>query len=450
MKMSAIETTGLPPGATVQHYAVIDAIGSDEQYTVYRAECSRSLRSVVLYEYRPGRAVARGATGVRPARGRGDSLERALAAQADRLRAASAVDHPALPVLEEIWQQDGTLYAVGPWQAGRCLLTAMTTGASAIGPETVLAWAGVLGEALDALHRQGLVHGNISPSTTRLLADGRLVLPPVGGPVLDELAPAWVAPEQHPLNPRPAGIGPWTDIYQLSALLHQAITGLPPPAVTRRWEGAPLERLSGSATAWPDPLLQAVRQGLSMIPSARPLGIPAWFDKAQVPPARPLPVAADAADPTLQAAPAGLQAQTDAADEAIDAGPTDGSDDRSAGASMQPGPEPVLQSPAEPTPALPSAAEAPASGPVGPATSHAALLAMPDDASAAEPTPAATAVEALPVTADEPARHAAQDADVIDVKAQTVTRRAPPGTPAWVWVAAALSVAGVVGIVIAT
>jgi hypothetical protein len=44
----------------------------------------------------------------------------------------------------------------------------------------------------------------------------------------------------------------------------------------------------------------------------------------------------------------------------------------------------------------------------------------------------------------------AQDADVVDVTALPSPRRAPPGTPAWVWVAAALSVAGVVGIVIAT
>lgn len=524
MKMSAIETTSLPPGATVQHYAVIDAIGMDAQYAVYRAECSRSLRSVLLYEYLPGRSGPRGATATRAPRGRGSAAERALAAHADRLRASSAVVHPALPVLEEVWQQDGTLYAVGAWQPGRCLLTALAAGAQPPAPETILGWARTLGEALDALHRQGLVHGNVSPGTTRLLADGRLVLPPVGGPVHDELVPAWVAPEQHPLNPRPAGIGPWTDVYQLCALLYHALSGLPPPVVTRRWEGAPLERLPLTAPRWPQALLDAVRLGLSMIPSARPRGIPAWLDKAEVPPAPVLPTRGEertpAHDGELPAPPAHGEVLGSLARDAVTETPPRGEviDAQPHGAVIDPLPHgegldppargEVIDAPASdavlaarasedlperlPQPAVAAVAGQPDEATVAAAAEDGAVpvgraspepmaqpsawpLDAPVEAAAPEPVLAvipgpadpmhggdpaithellpASAAEGSPGTGAAPGEAAAtpaQDADVVDVTAQPSTRRAPPGTPAWVWVAAALSVAGVVGIVIAT
>ena len=444
MKMSAIETTSLPPGATVQHYAVIDSIGIDAQYAVYRAECSRSLRSVVLYEYRPGRPGLRGEAGTRAARGRADSLERALSAQADRLRAACAAVHPALPVLEEIWQQDGTLYAVGPWQHGRCLLTAMTAGSSVVDPDTAFAWARMLGEALDALHRQGLVHGHVSPSTTRLLADGQLVLPPPGGPVLDEDAPAWVAPEQHPLNPRPAGIGPWTDVYQLSALLHHAMTGLPPPPVTRRWEGMPLERLSGATAPWPAALVDAVRQGLSMTPSARPRDIPAWLAKGDVPAWRPMqPADADGSGPAdAPPAPDSLPPLTAALAEPVALDEAMSND----GLSRQAPAVELADAPVQ------GAARAEGDVPGPEAALAAADPAPPHDAGSPAQASHAAAGSLVPQEAapDDADRPGPQDAGVVDVTAQAVTRRAPPATPAWVWVAAALSVAGVVGIVIAT
>ena len=484
MKMSAIETTSLPPGATVQHYAVIDSIGVDAQYAVYRAECSRSLRSVVLYEFLPGRAGPRGAAAARAPRGRGGAAERALAAHADRLRASSAVTHPALAVLEEVWQQDGTLYAVGPWQPGRCLLTALATGAQPPGPETILGWARMLGEGLDALHRQGLVHGNVSPCTMRLLADGRLVLPPVGGPVLDELAPAWVAPEQHPLNPRPAGVGPWTDVYQLCALLYHAMAGLPPPPVTRRWEGAPLERLPLETPPWPQALLDAVRVGLSMVPSARPRGIPAWLGKAEVPLAPVLPTGDDeravAASDEVAASTVNDEVAADEVPASLHGGEADGS---TAGGELperpaQPAAAAVPPQPDEGAVAVATEDGAPSAGPHGPepmpqpaawpldapaeARTPEPLLATPPGPAdpVQPPDPAMPQALLQPVAADglplavaaagEAPAPPAQDADVVDVTALPAPRRAPPGTPAWVWVAAALSVAGVVGIVIAT
>ena len=283
MNISAIETMALAPGSTVKQYAVIDSVGFDTQGSLYRAECTRTQRTVLLYEYWPQGLATRRAGGIHAAPGRADAAARALSAQATRLRAAALIGHPALPTLDDIWEQDGALYAAGPWRPGRSLMTELTARAAPIDADMLRTWARTLCDALSALHRQDLIHGNLSPALIRVLDGGGLLLPPLGGTVFESDAPPWVAPEQHPLCPKPHATGPWTDIYQLSALLHHAITGLPPPAVTRRWEGAALERLAAVSGHFPAELLLATSKGLSMHPAARPQSTEQWLDEAGLP-----------------------------------------------------------------------------------------------------------------------------------------------------------------------
>jgi len=386
MKMSAIETAALPPGAMVKHYAVIDSVGFDQQGCVYRAECGLTQRTVCLYEYLPGGLAVRGAGGVHALPGRTEALAKAISSQATRLRAAALLGHPSLPTLEDIWQQNGALYAVGAWHPGRSLLSDLASRPAPIDAELLRQWARVIGDALAALHRHGLIHGNLSPGTIRLLDNGGLLLPPVGGGIFEEHVPAWIAPEQHPLNPRPAPTGPWTDIYQLSALLHQAITGLAPPPVTRRWEGAPLERLLAVSGHFPIELVNAARRGLAMVPAARPATIDEWLVEAGLPDRREHP-RFEEADPS-EAPPA--ESPVSASPSAV----------------------PVIDAGSEVEQAPDVIALAPAGAATG--TGH----------------------QPLPV-------HLQQ-------RFEELERPAARGTPAWVWLAAILAVSGLVGIVIAT
>ena len=289
MKMSAIETNALPPGTTVRHFTVSDCLGFDQQVCLYRAESGLSEDSVLLYEFLPTGLAARGSHGVIALPGKANALTRELASYTTKLRAAALVGHPALPVLDDIWQENGTVYAVGPWRPGRALSTELATRTGPIELKTLNAWMRAVCDALSALHRHDLVHGNLSPGLLRVLDTGELVLPLVGSTRIHEDAPAWMAPEQHPLNPKPAAVGPWTDVYQVSALLHLALTGYAPPPVTRRWEGVPLERLAALSGKYPDNLLNAVRKGLSMHAATRAQSMDAWLSEAGIPDRRERP-----------------------------------------------------------------------------------------------------------------------------------------------------------------
>ena len=288
MKMSAYETNALPPGSTVKHYTVVDLLGFDHQGCLYRAECADTEFPVLLYEYLPAGLAIRGAHGVQSLPGKAEALSKAVAAYATRLRAAGLVGHPALPALDDIWSQGATVYAVGPLRPGRSLMTALASGGHPDAP-SLSRWVRALCDALSALHRNDLVHGNLSPSMMRVLDSGELQLPLVGAGLFDHDTPAWIAPEQHPLNPRPVGVGNWTDVYQLSALVHHLMTGQAPPAVMRRWEGAPLERLADLGDRFSADMLVATHKGLSMLASARPQTAERWLAMAGLPERRRQP-----------------------------------------------------------------------------------------------------------------------------------------------------------------
>lgn len=289
MKISAIETYALPPGSTVRGYRVADCLGFDHQICLYKAEDIQAGVPVQLYEFLPSSLAARGSHGIIALPGKGNALTRVLASYTTRLRAAALVGHPALPTLNDIWQENGTVYAVGPWRPGRALSAELATRSAAPDVATLTTWTRALGDALSALHRHDLIHGNLSPDLLRVLDTGELQLPLVGSSSVGDNPPGWMAPEQHPLNPKPTDTGPWTDVYQLCAVLHLAMTGHPPPPVSRRWEGVPLERLAAMSGRYPEELLAATRRGLSMHAPSRAATTEQWLQDAGVPDRREKP-----------------------------------------------------------------------------------------------------------------------------------------------------------------
>jgi serine/threonine protein kinase len=297
MKLSGHETHALSPGVSVKHYTVVDLLGCDHQGCLYRAECNDTDSSVMLYEYLPAGLAARSGHAVQALPGKAEALAKAVAGYATRLRAAGLVGHPALPTLDDIWTDNATVYAVGPWRPGRSLLTelsspggnGMAVGTSTLDSAQLATWARTVCDALSALHQHGLFHLNLSPAMIRVLESGELQLPLIGSTIFSQDAPAWIAPEQHPLNPKPVGCGSWTDIYQLSALIHQWMTGQMPPTVMSRWEGAPLERLAELGEVYAVELQVATRKGLAMHASARPQSPEKWLQLAGLPDRRELP-----------------------------------------------------------------------------------------------------------------------------------------------------------------
>ncbi|MDQ2148878.1 hypothetical protein RBI22_09180 [Alcaligenaceae bacterium C4P045] len=170
---------------------------------------------------------------------------------------------------------------------------------------------------LSALHAEGRIHGGISTDTiglaegghAQLLAPASLAPRSAGDTALREgRATGFNAFEQYTDDPAWA-VGPWTDIYALSAVACSLVSGtVPPSAIDRcvRDDYVPLtaRAIVGYETAF----LSAIDAGLSMPPSGRPQSLQAFADAlgiffAPAPVAAPVRAAASVAP--LAAVPAG-------------------------------------------------------------------------------------------------------------------------------------------------
>jgi hypothetical protein len=170
---------------------------------------------------------------------------------------------------------------------------------------------------LSALHAEGRIHGGISTDTIGLAEGGhaQLLAPASQAPrsagdtaLREGRATGFNAFEQYTDDPAWA-VGPWTDIYALSAVACSLVSGtVPPSAIDRcvRDDYVPLtaRAIVGYETAF----LSAIDAGLSMTPSGRPQSLQAFADALGIFFA-PAPVAAPvrAAVPT-SAAPAAATA----------------------------------------------------------------------------------------------------------------------------------------------
>lgn len=116
-------------------------------------------------------------------------------------------------------------------------------------------------DAMARVHREGLIHGNLSPDDLILQPDGKIRILDLG--IVKELgagAPGvpvarnrFSPPERYTQQ---GGYGPWTDVYALAASLYYAITGMLPPS-------AP-DRLTEDTLQWGLPQIAALPENVTM------------------------------------------------------------------------------------------------------------------------------------------------------------------------------------------
>ncbi|MDN4486842.1 hypothetical protein QQX10_01540 [Demequina sp. SYSU T00039] len=143
--------------------------------------------------------------------GEGDAVERAARA---RMAALAAVDHPGLVPPLDVRRDGSTVQVCTPRVSAPDLGTARGTGPHA-GITSLEQWVWLmsgLADALAALHRHGLAHGDVSPGNV-LVAERPLLIDLIG-PALgrEHGTPGFAAPEAAG-GPSPAG-----DVYALGRL----------------------------------------------------------------------------------------------------------------------------------------------------------------------------------------------------------------------------------------
>ena len=177
--------------------------------------------------------------------------------------------------VNDFFEENNTAYIVMEYLDGINLKDFVAQN-GLIMPNELLSLLVPLMEALDAIHKQGLIHRDISPDNIMLLPDGGVKLMDFGAAreytnfgekSLTVVLKHGYAPEE---QYRSKGIqGPWTDIYALCATIYKCITGVTPMQS--------IERGREDTLLWPSQLgvpinprtEQALMKGLAVLQENR-------------------------------------------------------------------------------------------------------------------------------------------------------------------------------------
>jgi serine/threonine protein kinase len=148
-------------------------------------------------------------------------------------RAASRVSHPGVVRVHGLATEDGRHWIVMEALAGQTLEQAIREQGR-LAPRRVLDIAWQLLQALEALHREDIVHRDVKPSNVQLSGD-RVVLTDFGlasrGGAAPVTAPGQVAgspPFMAPETIEEGRFGPASDLFSLGATLYAAVEGRQP------------------------------------------------------------------------------------------------------------------------------------------------------------------------------------------------------------------------------
>jgi serine/threonine protein kinase len=206
-------------GTTVAgRYRIISVIGQGGLGTVFKALDTRIDRLVALKFF----AAYWGSHPSHPS------------AFLSEARASAQLRHPNILAVLDCGEADGRPYLVTEYVDGMSLAQILS-GRTPLDVDYAVDVVSQVGAALEAAHRQGLIHRDVKPQNILISTDGRVLLcdfglsiPPgeetISGTGMVLGTPAYMAPEQamgRPLDAR-------SDVFSLGVVLYEALTGQRP------------------------------------------------------------------------------------------------------------------------------------------------------------------------------------------------------------------------------
>jgi serine/threonine protein kinase len=285
--------SALPRGHAVQEYVIEGLVGEGGFGIVYLARDTRLGRNVALKEYMPGNLAMRGAdhtVSVRSERHR-ETFELGLRSFVNEAQLLASFDHPSLVKVYRFWEENGTAYMVMPFYEGTTLKKWLSELGHPPDERWLLALLAPMIDALEQLHHDHCYHRDIAPDNILLLphqgtqaggaaATVRPLLLDFGAArrVIGDMTHALTVilkPGYAPIEQYADSVamkqGPWTDVYALSAVLYNCVTGRAPvPSVSRIMTDDMVPAASAGESRYSPMFLEAIDAGLAVRPDARP------------------------------------------------------------------------------------------------------------------------------------------------------------------------------------
>jgi len=285
-------TDALPPGTRLGRYEILRVLGRGGFGITYAARVSgRSGEMVAVKELFPhGLCVRRRDATVEVARGCDErDLEVTVAMFHQEAEIICSIHHPNLVRGIEWIEKNGTGYLVMAYVSGKSLREHLrsTGGSYQVGPATMAQLTRGMLFGLECLHAHGIIHGDLKPDNVFLGVGFEPIIIDLGsarsavglsGDLPGTYSHHYSAIEQ--IEPRYGPVGPWTDIYQMSAVIYRCLAGgkLPDAADRASSRIDPIIKLSelDGLDAYPPAFLGAIDAGLGRFPEERPQSAMEW------------------------------------------------------------------------------------------------------------------------------------------------------------------------------
>jgi len=144
-------------------------------------------------------------------------------------------EHTNIVNVYDFFEENGTAYIVMEFLDGLSLKDYVNNAGGKINVDETIKIIRHVIKALNSIHKNSILHRDISPDNIYICHDGRIKLIDFGAARFftdDEnkrvsiiLKPGFAPPEQYRMS---GNQGPWTDIYALGATMYRALTGIMP------------------------------------------------------------------------------------------------------------------------------------------------------------------------------------------------------------------------------
>lgn len=272
-------------------YAIGTCVGVGRFGLTYTATMRGTMQPVIIKELVLQGCVRVGVTLVPRGGWNEDHLDDARQRFLHEGQALARLDHPNLAPIEGTFEESNTAYVVMEHLRGRSLARLLQQRGGKLKEADAVEYVLKAGEALEAAHRIGILHGDVKPRNVFLVdpvharEGSRVILVDfctagrlAGGNGQGRLAssPGYSPPECYPQQVQP---GPYTDVYALAAVLYHCLTGRRPPEAPARTKGQALAGVR-QVNPWIHArVAQAVMRGLETESWRRPQTVAEFLDE---------------------------------------------------------------------------------------------------------------------------------------------------------------------------
>ena len=286
----AYSNKALPSGTIIREWRLEDVLGVGGFGIVYKGRGIYFGELVAIKEYFPSAIAERDAEDtVVPI---GSDVEEVHALGLKKFveeakllwNLSTPTRHPNIVSVRSLFEIHGTAYMVMDFEDGISLSKLLKEGRR-FNERSLWNIIKPVAEGLDRAHRVGVLHRDIKPPNILITDDNRPVLIDFGSARFEAAeatstsvtfhTPPYAAVEQYV---KTYDQGPWTDIYALSVVLYECVTGEKPPEVLERMHaglGTPLS--DGHWPGFTKKFLQAIDAGMTIKPTDRPQSIREWL-----------------------------------------------------------------------------------------------------------------------------------------------------------------------------